>query len=62
MPTKTAMDKLSNINLSLYEVLKILEEGFELRKRKKNIFRQRKPKKQLVILEESQEHRVKESA
>jgi SRSO17 transposase len=28
----------------------------------KNIFRQRKPKKQLVTLEESQEHRVKEAA
>ena len=37
MPTKTAMDELSNINLDLYEVPKILEGGFELRKRKKNI-------------------------
>jgi len=37
MPTKTAMDELSDINLDLYEVPKILEEGFELRKRKENI-------------------------
>lgn len=37
MPTKTAMDELSNINLDLYEVPEILEKGFELRKRKKNI-------------------------
>ena len=37
MPTKTAMDELSNINLDLYEMPQILENGFELRKRKKNI-------------------------
>ena len=37
MPTKTAMDELSDINLDLYEVPEILEKGFELRKRKRNI-------------------------
>jgi len=37
MPTKIAMDELSDIDLDLYRVLDILENGFELRKRKKNI-------------------------
>jgi len=37
MPTKTAMDELSEIGLDLYEVPEILEKGFEVRKRKKNI-------------------------
>lgn len=37
MPTKTAMDELSEIDLHLYEVPGILEKGFQLRKRKKNI-------------------------
>ena len=37
MPTKTAIDELSDIDLDLYEVPEILEKGFELRKRKKNI-------------------------
>ena len=37
MPTKTAMDELSDISLDLYEVPKILEKGFEIRKRKGNI-------------------------
>ena len=37
MPTKTAMDELSDINLDLYEVPEILETGFQIRKRKENI-------------------------
>ena len=37
MPTKTVMDELSEIDLDLYEVPEILEKGFELRKRKKNV-------------------------
>ena len=37
IPTKTALNELSEINLNLYEVLEILEKGFEIRKRKKNI-------------------------
>lgn len=37
MPTKAVLDELSNINLDLYEVQKILEKGFEIKKRKKNI-------------------------
>ena len=37
MPTKIALDELSEINLDLYKVVKILEKGFQIRKRKKNI-------------------------
>lgn len=37
IPTKAVLDELSNINLNLYEVPEILEKGFEIRKRKKNI-------------------------
>ena len=37
MPTKTAMDELSNIDLDLYKVPEILKDGFQIRKRKKNI-------------------------
>ena len=37
MPTKTALNELSEIDLDLYKALEILEKGFELRKRKKNI-------------------------
>jgi len=37
-----------------------LQKWLEVEER--NIFRQRKPKKQLVALEESQEHRVKKAA
>ena len=37
LPTKTALDELSDIDLNLYEVPEILEKGFEIRKRKKNI-------------------------
>jgi len=37
MPTKTAMDELSKIDLDLYDVPHVLETGFIIRKRKKNI-------------------------
>ena len=37
MPTKDAMDELARIRIDLYKVKEILEQGFELRKRKKNI-------------------------
>jgi len=36
-PTKTALNELSDIDVNLYEVPEILEKGFEIRKRKKNI-------------------------
>ena len=37
MPTKAALNELSEIDLNLYEVPDILENGFQIRKRKKNI-------------------------
>ena len=37
LPTKTALNELSEINVNLYEVPEILEKGFEVRKRAKNI-------------------------
>ena len=37
LPTKTALNELSDINVNLYEVPEILEKGFEVRKRAKNI-------------------------
>jgi len=37
LPTKTALNELSEIDVNLYEVPEILEKGFEVRKRKKNI-------------------------
>ncbi len=37
LPTKTALTELSEIDLNLYEVPEILERGFQIRKRKKNI-------------------------
>ena len=37
LPTKTAMNELSDIDVNLYDVPDILENGFEMRKRKKNI-------------------------
>ena len=37
LPTKTALNELSEIDLNLYEVTEILEKGFEIRKRKKSI-------------------------
>lgn len=36
LPTKTALNELSEINVNLYEVPEILEKGFEVRKRAKN--------------------------
>ena len=49
MPTKTAMDELSDINLDLYEVPVILENGFELRKRKKHITEKATKRRNKVI-------------
>ena len=37
LPTKTALDELSDIGMDLGKVPEILENGFEIRKRKKNI-------------------------
>ena len=37
LPTKTSLNELSEIDVNLYEVPEILEKGFEIRKRKKNI-------------------------
>ena len=37
LPTKTALNELSEINVNLFEVPEILEKGFEVRKRAKNI-------------------------
>ena len=37
LPTKTALNELSEIDVNLYEVPEILEKGFEVRKRAKNI-------------------------
>ena len=37
LPTKTALNELSEIDVNLYEVPEILEKGFEIRKRKKNV-------------------------
>ena len=37
LPTKTALNELSEIDVNLYEVSEILEKGFEIRKRKKSI-------------------------
>jgi hypothetical protein len=37
LPTKTALDELSNADLDLYKVIGILEQGFALKKRKKHI-------------------------
>lgn len=37
LPTKTAMNEMSEIDLNLYEVPEILEKGFEIRKRGKDI-------------------------
>ena len=36
-PTKTALNELSEIDVNLYEVPEILEKGFEIRKRAKNV-------------------------
>ena len=37
LPTKSALNELSEIDINLYEVSEILEKGFEIRKRAKNI-------------------------
>lgn len=37
IPTKTALDELSNIGIYLNEVPEILDKGFSIKKRKKNI-------------------------
>lgn len=37
LPTKTALNELNEIDVNLYEVPDILENGFDIRKRKKNI-------------------------
>ena len=37
LPTKTALNELSEIDVNLYEIPEILEKGFEIRKRAKNI-------------------------
>jgi len=37
LPTKEALNELSDINLDLYEISGILEKGFDIRKRKKNV-------------------------
>lgn len=37
LPTKAALDELSDLGLDLYNVIEILKQGFVLRKRKKNI-------------------------
>ena len=37
LPTKTALNELSDIDVNLYEIPDILENGFEVRKRAKNI-------------------------
>jgi len=37
LPTKTAMNELSEIDLNLYEIPEILERGFKIRKRGKDV-------------------------
>ena len=37
IPTKRVLDELSNIGLDLTDVQRILENGFEIRKRGKNV-------------------------
>ena len=36
LPTKDSMDELNELGLGLYKAIEILEQGFELRKRKRN--------------------------
>lgn len=36
-PTKTALNEVSDIGIDMYDIPSILEKGFEIRKRKKNI-------------------------
>ena len=49
LPTKRSLDELSNINLDLYSIVEILEKGFQIRKRKKNIIKKRKQKRKKII-------------
>ena len=49
IPTKQALNELSNINLNLSEIPKILENGFSIRKRKKNIIEKGIIKKTEII-------------
>jgi hypothetical protein len=37
IPTKTAMDELNDYDMDMSDAIKILEEGFPIRKRAKNI-------------------------
>lgn len=37
VPTKTALTELSEIDADLYDILNILENGFDIRKRAKNV-------------------------
>ncbi|MDP2750813.1 MAG: hypothetical protein Q8O89_08335 [Nanoarchaeota archaeon] len=37
LPTKNAMDELSDIDLDLYDAVCILNDGFEIRKRSRNV-------------------------
>ncbi len=37
LPTKTALNELSEIDIDLYKVTEILEKGFKIRKRADNI-------------------------
>ena len=37
IPTKAVLDELSNINLDLHGVQRILERGFQTRKRKRDV-------------------------
>jgi len=37
LPTKIALDELNEIGMDLHEAIKILENGFAIRKRAKNI-------------------------
>ena len=49
IPTKTAMNELSELNLDLYKAIEILEKGFQLRKRKKNIIEKAIIKRNKII-------------
>lgn len=49
LPTKTALHELSEIDVNLYDVPEILEKGFEIRKRAKNIIERGVQKRNKVI-------------
>ena len=48
-PTKTALDELSDLDLDLYQVIDILEHGFAIRKRKKNVIEKGMAKSRKVV-------------